>query len=42
MNYQDLFARFGGTDTPARAGLIGVGQFGNVVGADPPWANFSY
>ena len=23
MNYQDLFARFGVTDTPARASLIG-------------------
>ncbi|MEM7426335.1 MAG: flagellar biosynthesis protein FlgA [Pseudomonadota bacterium] len=31
MNYQDLFARFGGRDTPARAGLIGVGQFGRTL-----------
>ena len=31
MNYQDLFARFGGTDTPARASLIGVGQFGRTL-----------
>ncbi|MCP5080998.1 MAG: flagellar biosynthesis protein FlgA [Alphaproteobacteria bacterium] len=31
MNYQDLFAKFGRTDTPARAALIGVGQFGRTL-----------
>ena len=31
MNYQDLLTGHGRTDRPARAALIGVGQFGRTL-----------